>query len=186
MYPLSTQISPGTTNRVIDKGNCSSFPSDEALLKLFYLALNNISKKWTMLMAADDGLDNLYGAIEKGVIALDSNLQSRVNQLKDRREKVLSEMALVKRGKPGFRKVSPKQVAYATERMRQMLLDPQQGYGKQLLHLLVDEIRVDTQSATLRGSTAALENAVAEMKMGTPVGVPRFVSDWRARRDSNS
>ena len=25
-----------------------SFPSDEALLKFFYLALNNISKKWTM------------------------------------------------------------------------------------------------------------------------------------------
>ena len=25
-----------------------SFPSDEALLKWFYLALNNISKKWTM------------------------------------------------------------------------------------------------------------------------------------------
>ena len=28
--------------------NRDSFPSDEALLKLFYLALNNISKKWTM------------------------------------------------------------------------------------------------------------------------------------------
>jgi putative transposase len=26
----------------------SLFPSDEALLKLFYLALNNISKKWAM------------------------------------------------------------------------------------------------------------------------------------------
>ena len=25
-----------------------SFPSDETLLKLFYLALQNISKKWTM------------------------------------------------------------------------------------------------------------------------------------------
>lgn len=25
-----------------------SLPSDEALLKLFYLALNNISRKWTM------------------------------------------------------------------------------------------------------------------------------------------
>ncbi|MDD2686261.1 MAG: IS256 family transposase, partial [Gallionella sp.] len=25
-----------------------SFPTDESLLKLFYLALNNISKKWTM------------------------------------------------------------------------------------------------------------------------------------------
>jgi putative transposase len=25
-----------------------SFPSDDALLKIFYLALNNIGKKWTM------------------------------------------------------------------------------------------------------------------------------------------
>ena len=28
--------------------NRGSFPSDEALLKLFYLAMQNISKKWTM------------------------------------------------------------------------------------------------------------------------------------------
>lgn len=28
--------------------NRGSFPSDEALLKLFYLALNNTSKKWTI------------------------------------------------------------------------------------------------------------------------------------------
>jgi putative transposase len=30
--------------------NRGSFPSDDALLKLFYLALANISKKWTMLL----------------------------------------------------------------------------------------------------------------------------------------
>lgn len=28
--------------------NRSSFPSNEALMKLFYLALRNISQKWTM------------------------------------------------------------------------------------------------------------------------------------------
>ena len=28
--------------------NRGSFPSDEALLKLFYLALRNISRRWTM------------------------------------------------------------------------------------------------------------------------------------------
>jgi hypothetical protein len=28
--------------------NRGSFPSDEALMKLFYLALRNISRKWTM------------------------------------------------------------------------------------------------------------------------------------------
>jgi hypothetical protein len=26
----------------------ASFPTDDAVMKLFYLALNNISKKWTM------------------------------------------------------------------------------------------------------------------------------------------
>ena len=29
-------------------GERSSFPSDEAVLKLLYLALRNIAKKWTM------------------------------------------------------------------------------------------------------------------------------------------
>jgi putative transposase len=28
--------------------SCGSFPNDEAVMKLFYLALQNISKKWTM------------------------------------------------------------------------------------------------------------------------------------------
>ena len=82
------------------------------------------------------------------LISLRRSGVTRVNQLKDRREKVLAEMALVNRDKPSFRKVSSKQVAYATERMRQMLLDPEQGYGKQLLHLLVDEIRVDSKRPT--------------------------------------
>lgn len=30
--------------------NRASFPSDDALITLFYLALVNISKKWTMLL----------------------------------------------------------------------------------------------------------------------------------------
>jgi transposase-like protein len=49
--------SPWDTTNAIESVNMSlrkitknrgSFPSDEALLKLFYLALRNISKKWTM------------------------------------------------------------------------------------------------------------------------------------------
>ena len=32
--------------------NRGAFPSDEALVKLFYLALRNISKKWTMPIRA--------------------------------------------------------------------------------------------------------------------------------------
>jgi len=80
----------------------------------------------------DGSLNNLYGAIEKGVIALDSMLQVRVNQLRDMREKVMTDMALLKRDKPSSRKLSLKQVEYACNRMKEMLLDAEAGYGKQI------------------------------------------------------
>ena len=65
-------------------------------------------------------------------------------------------------------------------------LDAESRYGKQLLNLLVDDIRVDGKQATVRDSYASLDLAVDEMKMGAPIGVPRFVNDWCAGRDSNS
>jgi putative transposase len=55
-YPSAIRKVIDTTN-AIESINMSlrkviktraSFPSDEAVIKLFYLALNNISKKWTM------------------------------------------------------------------------------------------------------------------------------------------
>ena len=53
--------------------------------------------------------------------------------------------------------------------------------------MLVSEIRVGKTDIRLTGANAALANAVAEMKMGTPIEeVPMFVSDWPARRDSNA
>ena len=47
IYTTNAIESVNMSLRKITK-NRGSFPSDEALLKLFYLALNNISKKWTM------------------------------------------------------------------------------------------------------------------------------------------
>ncbi|WP_435626938.1 IS256 family transposase [Candidatus Ferrigenium straubiae] len=47
IYTTNAIESVNMSLRKITK-NWGSFPSDEALLKLFYLALNNISKKWTM------------------------------------------------------------------------------------------------------------------------------------------
>ena len=47
IYTTNAIESVNMSLRKITK-NRGSFPNDEALLKLFYLALNNISKKWTM------------------------------------------------------------------------------------------------------------------------------------------
>ncbi len=47
IYTTNAIESVNMSLRKITK-NRGSFPNDEALLKLFYLAINNISKKWTM------------------------------------------------------------------------------------------------------------------------------------------
>ena len=47
IYTTNAIESVNMSLRKITK-NRGSFPSDDALLKLFYLALNNISKKWTL------------------------------------------------------------------------------------------------------------------------------------------
>ena len=109
-----------------------------------------------VLRAADDGLANQYKAIEKGAIALDSPLQLRVTQLRDQRERALSDIALLKRVRPSPRKISPKQVAYACSRMREMLLDINAGYGKQMLTLLVSEIRAGSPRRQLCAAARGL------------------------------
>jgi len=70
--------------------------------------------------------------------------------------------------------------------MRAMLLDAGAGYGKQLLNLLLTEIRVTPEAATLHGSKGALSQAVSDMKLGTPGEVPSVVTNWRGQQDSNS
>ena len=113
-------------------------------------------------------------------------LQARVAGLHEERERLLAKLGLVKREKPSARNIFPKQVAYACARMRELLLDPTLGHGRQLMTLLVSEIRVGKTDICLTGSNATLANAVTEMKMGTPIEeVPMFISDWRARHDSN-
>ena len=47
IYTINAIESVNMSLRKIAK-NRGSFPSDEALLKLFYLALRNISQKWAM------------------------------------------------------------------------------------------------------------------------------------------
>ena len=51
--------------------------------------------------------------------------------------------------------------------------------------MLVDEIVVSRDTATMKGSYAMLANAITEMKKGTSEEVPFFMRNWRARHDSN-
>ena len=69
-----------------------------------------------------------------------------------------------------------------------MPLDASAGYGKepkQLLNLLLTEIRVTPETPTLHGSKGVLDQAVSDMKPGTPGEVPSVVTNWRAKGDES-
>ena len=58
--------------------------------------------------------------------------------------------------------------------------------GALFMQNLVDGISMDGDAALLRSGYMAVENAFAEKKKGTSKEVPCFMSEWRARSDSNA
>jgi putative transposase len=50
--------------------NRSLFPSDEAVFKLLYLALRNISKRWTMPIPNCSGALNQFAILFKGRVLM--------------------------------------------------------------------------------------------------------------------
>jgi len=81
-------------------------------------------------------------------------------------------------------RVMPSQVEAFGKALRGKLLDGGSGFAKGSLQALVDEIVVSGQTATVKGSYAALTSAIAQKKQGTDQ-VPSYMGDWRARQDSN-
>ena len=67
IYTTNTIESLNMTLRKVTK-NRSLFPNDEAVFKLMYLALRNISKKWTM------PIKNWRGAMNQFAILFDARV----------------------------------------------------------------------------------------------------------------
>jgi putative transposase len=67
IYTTNTIESLNMTLRKVIK-NRAMFPSDEAVFKIMYLALKNISKKWTM------PIQNWSGAMNQFAILLENRL----------------------------------------------------------------------------------------------------------------
>jgi hypothetical protein len=143
--------------------------------------LKALTKELDQISAATD---RLYQAVEQGVLELNDSLKTRSHKLQARRQAILTEMAGLRthEGLPTAL-LRPKHIEAFTQSLKTKLFG-NRGFAKGYLQLLVDEIRVEKKEVTLRGSYAALAQAV-ETKMGTPNGVPRFVSNWLPEQGSN-
>ena len=69
VYPTNTIESLNMTLRKVSK-NRSLFPHDEAVFKLMYLALRNISKRWTMPIPNWSGAMNQFAILFDGRVPM--------------------------------------------------------------------------------------------------------------------
>jgi site-specific DNA recombinase len=141
------------------------------------------------LKQTEERQQRLLEAIETGVIELDEVTQRRAQQLKSSREALLIELATARRGHSlPIDKIKASQIDSLSQQLRKKLKTGDSGFAKSYLNLLVDEIVVKGEAATIKGSYASLVAAATmdKIKVGHSLQVPTSMYVWRARRDSNS
>jgi len=124
--------------------------------------------------------NQLYEAVEKGFLPMDSTLTDRANKLQAQRQALLTEIAGLRRLKQmPLNVLGERRVQTFTKILRERLIEKDRGFSKKYLKLLVDEIRCLDKQLVMKGSYAALAKMVGETKKGTPEsGVPSFGLDW--------
>ena len=127
-------------------------------------------------------IERLYEAVEKGLLPLDDTLTRRSQRLQARRQELLIEIAGTRQKVHlPVKAIGKRQAAAFCAALRNKLMDRDAGFGKRYLSLLVDEVRIEGNQATMRGSHAALVHAMTSK--GTVV--PSLQPSWRPQRDSN-
>jgi site-specific DNA recombinase len=138
------------------------------------------------LADAERRLGRLYAAIERGIAdANDPTLKERVATVRNERDiaqaahdRAAAEM------QPGAR-ITQEKIAAFVELMRTNIGSGDTPFRRAYIRSVIDQVEVDDAEIRIIGRKSVLERLV----MGggaAPAGVPSFVREWRARRDSNS
>ena len=124
-------------------------------------------------------------AIENGLLSpSDETIVTRMHKMKAEREALLVELNSIRREQSmPLDQIKPKQIERFCAALRERLFT-EPKFAKQYLQILVTEIRVNQESAEMKGSYAKLAESVAETKKGT-ASVPSFIPDWRPHGESN-
>jgi site-specific DNA recombinase len=139
---------------------------------------------------ADAKLKRIYDAIENGVADLsDPMLKDRITELKAIRDQARAD---AKRAQDAIERIGPSITPQALKtfarQARKRMRTDSGGYRRDHLRALAQRVEVDGKEARILGSKSELlRTLVAASSAKTAgFGVPSFVPNWRARRDSNS
>lgn len=139
----------------------------------------------TKLREAEERLSRLYAAIETGVAdPSDPTLKDRLAAIKAERD--IAQIAFVRAGaelRPASR-ITPDKIAAFAAVMRKNILEGETPFRRAYIRSIIDEVQVDDEQIRIVGRKTVLERLVTA-EAATPSGVPSFVREWRARKDSN-
>jgi len=162
---------------------------EELKVRLTHANAPNLAKEKNILRQAGlaaERLNNWHELVETGKIQPHAGLSERLLAMQRQIDSFTLEAARLRRSRSlPLWKVGPDQIAGFSEAVRKELLSPDGPVAKNYLRVLVSEIRVYPRKATITGSPAALVEAASKWKPGTKGMVPSFISEWRARQESN-
>ncbi len=138
---------------------------------------------------ADAKLKRLYDAIENGIADLtDPMLKDRVTELKAIRDQARAD---AERAEDAVERVGPSLTpqalkTFASQARRRMRTETG-GYRRDHLRALAQRVEVDAKEVRIMGSKSVLLRTLVAASSGKTAafGVPSFVPNWRARKDSN-
>ena len=136
--------------------------------------------------AIERKLDNLYKLIEDSKIRIDDHLKGRLQGWQDELAQVHVRLNNLK-VEVIFPKNLPRQIDLADFRaaMVAILANPESPEAIRFMHLVVEEIRIYPDEATISGSNLGVVEASLTQKRGSLTTVPSFVHNWRRGGDSN-
>lgn len=140
----------------------------------------HLKKLEAQLKEAEQAQTRLYEAIEKGVLELDEQLKARVQQHKQTREILVTEIASLKRQQQSpLAVLTPQKIESVAKILNKRLSEPS-PFAKAYLKAALDEICVKDGVVNISGANTAMASLIASNgSLDAQPQVPRTMGDWR-------
>ncbi|MGQ0620358.1 MAG: hypothetical protein ACT4QA_10645 [Panacagrimonas sp.] len=136
---------------------------------------------------ATEQINMWYDQVEAGKLELHNTLQLRLASAQARIDQMNRELHEIgHRRQIPLKKFGENQIKGFADAIKSEILKPGSLYAKSYLLSLVSEIRIGPDGGYLQGNHADIAGAVSGWRSDKPeLVVPRHVSSWRARQESN-
>jgi len=132
-------------------------------------------------------INNWLNMAEEGKFELHKSLLDRLAAMQQQMDTHTQELVVIsKRRQLPLKNFGESQIHSFAEAVRAELFTKNSKFARSYLKGIVSEIRISGTSGTIKGNIADMAAAISSYRAGTPLMVPRHISKWCARSDSNA